>query len=86
MENRLTELWAIFDFINPGYLGSLGSFMKRFVTPIEKDHDEEKIAQVQRLVRPFLLRRTKRDPEVELNLPDKQEQKEYCPLTVEQAS
>jgi SNF2 family DNA or RNA helicase len=86
MENRLTELWAIFDFINPGYLGSLGSFTKRFVTPIEKEHDEEKIVQVQRLVRPFLLRRTKRDPEVELNLPDKQEQKEYCPLTVEQAS
>ncbi|MFT4416306.1 DEAD/DEAH box helicase [Fredinandcohnia humi] len=86
MENRLTELWSIFDFINGGYLGSLGQFQKRFVSPIEKDHDSEKIAQVQRLIRPFLLRRTKTDEAVALNLPDKLEQKEYCPLTVEQAS
>ncbi|RSK28879.1 DEAD/DEAH box helicase [Bacillus sp. HMF5848] len=86
MENRLTELWSIFDFINPGYLGSLQRFQRKFVAPIEKDNDKEKISQVQRLIRPFLLRRTKKDPEVELNLPDKQEQKEFCPLTVEQAS
>lgn len=86
MENRLTELWSIFDFINGGYLGSLGQFQKRFVNPIEKDRDAEKIAQVQRLIKPFLLRRTKTDEAVALNLPDKLEQKEYCPLTVEQAS
>ncbi|MDR4890153.1 DEAD/DEAH box helicase [Fredinandcohnia sp. QZ13] len=86
MENRLTELWSIFDFINRGYLGSLGGFQKRFVSPIEKDHDEETIAQLQRLIKPFLLRRTKNDEAVALNLPDKLEQKEYCPLTVEQAS
>ncbi len=36
MENRLAELWSIFDFINHGYLGSLGQFQRRFVTPIEK--------------------------------------------------
>ncbi|MCH1625188.1 DEAD/DEAH box helicase [Fredinandcohnia sp. SECRCQ15] len=86
MENRLTELWSIFDYINGGYLGSLGQFQKRYVTPIEKDRDEDKIAEVQRLIRPFLLRRTKNDKDVALNLPDKLEQKEYCPLTVEQAS
>ncbi|WP_010677134.1 DEAD/DEAH box helicase [Bacillus timonensis] len=86
MENRLTELWSIFDFINRGYLGSLGGFQKRFVSPIEKDHDEETIAQLQRLIKPFLLRRTKNDEAVALNLPDKLEQKEYCSLTVEQAS
>ncbi|WP_078543481.1 DEAD/DEAH box helicase [Litchfieldia alkalitelluris] len=86
MENRLTELWSIFDFINEGYLGSLGQFQKRFVAPIEKDRDTERIQQLQRLIRPFLLRRTKKDEDVALNLPDKQEQKEYCPLTVEQAS
>nr|WP_223254403.1 DEAD/DEAH box helicase [Bacillus sp. HNG] len=86
MENRLTELWSIFDFINRGYLGSLGGFQKRFVSPIEKDHDEETIAHLQRLIKPFLLRRTKNDEAVALNLPDKLEQKEYCPLTVEQAS
>ncbi|MCC3356174.1 DEAD/DEAH box helicase [Bacillus sp. REN16] len=86
MENRLTELWSIFDFINRGYLGSLGGFQKRFVSPIEKDHDQETIAELQRLIKPFLLRRTKNDEAVALNLPDKLEQKEYCPLTVEQAS
>ncbi|YAR62727.1 DEAD/DEAH box helicase [Bacillus cytotoxicus] len=86
MENRLAELWSIFDFLNHGYLGSLGQFQRRFVTPIEKDRDEAKIQQVQRFISPFLLRRTKQDQTVALNLPDKQEQKAYCPLTGEQAS
>ena len=86
MENRLSELWSIFDFINHGYLGSGGQFQKRFVLPIERDNEKEKIRQLQALIRPFLLRRTKKDEEVALNLPDKQEQKEYCPLTAEQAS
>ncbi|MCP8967710.1 DEAD/DEAH box helicase [Ectobacillus ponti] len=86
MENRLTELWAIFDFLNRGYLGSLSQFQRRFVAPIEKDHDKERIEQIQRLIAPFLLRRTKQDPDVALNLPDKQEQKEFCALTAEQAS
>jgi SNF2 family DNA or RNA helicase len=86
MENRLTELWSIFDFTNHGYLGSLGQFQKKFVIPIEKDEQKEKVQQLQALIRPFLLRRTKKDEEVALNLPDKLEQKEYCPLTAEQAS
>ena len=86
MENRLTELWSIFDFTNHGYLGSLGQFQKQFVVPIEKEDEKPKIGQLQSLIRPFLLRRTKKDEEVALNLPDKLEQKEYCPLTAEQAS
>ena len=86
MENRLTELWSIFDFTNHGYLGSLGQFQKQFVVPIEKEDEKPKISQLQSLIRPFLLRRTKKDEEVALNLPDKLEQKEYCPLTAEQAS
>ncbi|WP_040207113.1 DEAD/DEAH box helicase [Neobacillus jeddahensis] len=86
MENRLSELWSIFDFTNHGYLGSLGQFQKKFVIPIEKDEKKEKVTQLQALIRPFLLRRTKKDEEVALNLPDKLEQKEYCPLTPEQAS
>ncbi|MCM3567306.1 DEAD/DEAH box helicase [Neobacillus mesonae] len=86
MENRLSELWSIFDFTNHGYLGSLGQFQKKFIVPIEKDEKKEKIQQLQALIRPFLLRRTKKDEEVALNLPDKLEQKEYCPLTAEQAS
>ncbi|WP_299091955.1 DEAD/DEAH box helicase [uncultured Metabacillus sp.] len=86
MENRLTELWSIYDFLNHGYLGSLHSFHKRYVLPIEKDRSTEQIEQLQRYIKPFLLRRTKRDEHVALNLPEKQEQKEYVPLSVEQAS
>ena len=86
MENRLNELWSIFDFANHGYLGSLSQFQKRFVIPIEKDDNKEQVERLQTMIRPFLLRRTKRDEEVALNLPDKQEQKEYCPLTAEQAA
>ncbi|APH03438.1 DEAD/DEAH box helicase [Bacillus weihaiensis] len=86
MENRLTELWSIYDFLNHGYLGSLHSFHKKYVLPIEKDRDTEQIEQLQRFIKPFLLRRTKRDEQVALNLPDKLEQKEFIPLSVEQAS
>jgi SNF2 family DNA or RNA helicase len=86
VENRLLELWAIFDFLNPGYLGSEPSFQKKFVLPVEKDNNNERLGQLKKLVQPFLLRRTKMDPSVQLNLPEKQEIKEYCPLTKDQAS
>ncbi|WP_019243152.1 MULTISPECIES: DEAD/DEAH box helicase [Bacillus] len=86
MENRLSELWAIFDFINKGYLGSIKTFQDRFVTSIERDGQTEKIKELQRIIQPFLLRRTKKDKDVALNLPDKIEQKEFVPLTSEQAS
>lgn len=86
MENRLTELWSLFDFINPGYLGSSGEFSRKYVNVIEKKGDAADIGRVQKLIRPFLLRRVKSDPAIELDLPEKQEQKEYVPLTVEQAS
>ncbi|MBB3909105.1 DEAD/DEAH box helicase [Anoxybacteroides rupiense] len=86
MENRLSELWSIFHFINPGYLGSQKQFQRRFAIPIEKERDTQKVAVLQNLIRPFLLRRTKTDEAIALDLPDKLEQKEYCPLTAEQAS
>ncbi len=86
MENRLAELWTIFDFANHGYLGTYHQFQKQYIAPIEKDQSEQKIKQLQRMIRPFLLRRTKKDPEVQLNLPEKLEQKTYCPLTSEQAA
>ncbi|WHY73388.1 DEAD/DEAH box helicase [Fictibacillus enclensis] len=86
VENRLLELWAIFDFLNPGYLGSETAFRKRFVIPVEREHDNDRLKQLQSLVQPFLLRRTKQDPHVQLNLPDKQEIKEYVHLTTEQAT
>ena len=48
MENRLSELWSIFDFTNHGYLGSLGQFQKKFVIPIEKDEKKEKVQSFSR--------------------------------------
>jgi SNF2 family DNA or RNA helicase len=86
MENRLTELWSIFDYINPGYLGSLHDFSSRFIYPIERNGNTHLIKQVQQMTRPFLLRRMKSDPAIELNLPEKSELKEYLPLTAEQAT
>ena len=86
MENRLSELWAIFDFINKGYLGSLKSFNETFVSSIERDRETAKVKELQNFIQPFLLRRTKKDEDVALNLPDKVEQKEFVPLTPEQAS
>ncbi|WP_445508966.1 DEAD/DEAH box helicase [Rossellomorea marisflavi] len=86
MENRLSELWAIFDFLNQGYLGGFTYYQKHYIAPIEKDEDEERVKALQAKIKPFLLRRTKKDPEVELNLPEKLEQKEYCALTAEQAA
>jgi SNF2 family DNA or RNA helicase len=86
IENRLTELWSIFDFINPGYLGSLREFTHRYVTAIEKTRDPELMRQVQRLIRPFLLRREKKDPAIQLDLPEKNESKTFISLTAEQGS
>lgn len=84
MENRLTELWSIYDFINPGYLGNINEFRKEVVTPIEKTRDEKMIAGLQRWVKPFMLRRIKKDPSIQLSLPDKNETKTYMTLTAEQ--
>jgi len=86
VENRLSELWAIFDFIHKGYLGSFGRFNEEFILPIERDESESHKQKLRAKIQPFLLRRTKRDPHLQLNLPDKQESHEYCPLTTEQAS
>ncbi|MGF7034586.1 SNF2 family DNA or RNA helicase [Paenibacillus mucilaginosus] len=86
VENRLTELWTIFDFINPGYLGSLTEFNHKYVGPIEKTRDEVLLGRVQKLIRPFLLRRVKKDPAIQLDLPEKYETKAYVSLTVEQAT
>nr|WP_232337129.1 DEAD/DEAH box helicase [Lysinibacillus timonensis] len=86
IENRLSELWAIFDFIHKGYLGSFGKFQEQFILPIERDESDRHKEILRAKIRPFLLRRTKNDPDLQLNLPDKLETKKYCPLTNEQAA
>ncbi|MZP31054.1 ATP-dependent helicase [Heliobacterium undosum] len=86
MENRLSELWSIMDFLNPGYLGSASEFLRQFAHSAGREGEESAAGQVRRLVRPFLLRRVKSDPAIEPDLPDKQESKEFLPLTLEQAA
>lgn len=86
IENRLTELWSIFDFLNPGYLGTQREFTQRYVHSIERTQDTKSIQQVQKLIRPFLLRRIKKDPAIQLDLPDKNEVKTFVTLSAEQAS
>ncbi|MGG4142240.1 DEAD/DEAH box helicase [Paenibacillus algorifonticola] len=86
IENRLSELWSIYDFMNPGFLGSAQGFQKRFATPIEQEQDPERVIDLQRLVKPFMLRRKKKDPAIQLDLPDKNEMKTYVHLTAEQGA
>ncbi|MFC5589144.1 DEAD/DEAH box helicase [Sporosarcina soli] len=86
IENRLSELWAIFDFIHKGYFGGFRKFTDDYIIPIERDDSEAVKRKLRAKIRPFLLRRTKNDPELQLNLPKKLEQNEYCPLTTEQAA
>lgn len=86
VENRLSELWAIFDFIHKGYLGSFTKFADSFITPIERDESETHKRVLRMKISPFLLRRSKRDPDLQLNLPEKQESHEFCALTPEQAA
>ena len=86
VENRLSELWAIVDFLNPGYLGSREAFRRSFAVPIERWRDADRAAELRTLVRPFVLRRVKTDPNVIQDLPEKLESKVFCTLTREQAS
>ena len=71
MENHLGELWSLFHFLMPGFLGSQKRFKELFRTPIEKHGDSERLTQLRARVTPFMLRRTKR--EVATELPDKVE-------------
>lgn len=86
VENRLLDLWSIFNFLNPGYLGKQAQFRKTFELPVQKDNDAVKAVTLKRLVEPFILRRVKTDKSIIKDLPDKIEQKVYCNLTKEQAS
>jgi SNF2 family DNA or RNA helicase len=86
VENRLSELWSIMSFLNPGYLGSQDSFRKSFAIPIERYGDENAARRLKQLIGPLVLRRVKTDPTVIQDLPEKQESKVYCNLTEEQAT
>lgn len=61
IENNLSELWSIFDFIMPEYLGSYNNFRKTYEVPISKDSDTNSLNRLNRLIQPFILRRHKTD-------------------------
>ena len=83
MENHLGELWSLFHFLMPGFLGSQARFKELFRTPIEKQGDAERLAQLRSRITPFMLRRTKK--EVATELPDKIESVSSVELSGKQA-
>jgi SNF2 family DNA or RNA helicase len=86
VENRLLDLWSIFNFLNPGYLGKESQFRKGFENPIQRANDSDRAATLKKLVEPLILRRVKTDPAIIQDLPDKVEQKLFTNLTKEQAA
>lgn len=72
IENKLSELWSIFDYLMPGFLGSYPDFRKKYELPIVKEQDKEAEDQLANMVIPFILRRLKKD--VLRDLPDKDEE------------
>ena len=71
VQNHLGELWNLYQFINPGLLGSYEQFQQKYIVPIEQQDNKERSKQLKRIVQPFILRRTKQ--EVIEELPDKTE-------------
>ncbi|MDO8477095.1 MAG: DEAD/DEAH box helicase [Candidatus Rokubacteria bacterium] len=84
VENRLSDLWSIFDFLNPGLLGSSQAFTRFTKRLADRPHNP--YGPLRELVRPYLLRRLKSDPRVIADLPDKTEVKAFCPLSPKQAA
>jgi superfamily II DNA or RNA helicase len=82
MENSVLDLWSIFDFLMPGYLGTAKDFRERYELPIAKEKNAEAQARLARRLRPFMLRRLKK--EVAADLPEKLELISFCELTAEQ--
>jgi SNF2-related domain/SNF2 Helicase protein/Helicase conserved C-terminal domain len=86
VENRLSELWAVCDLVNPGLLGNATKFRQHFAVPIERNRDVEKTDELRAMVQPFMLRRSKADRSLVPDLPPKLEQVAYATLTKEQAT
>jgi len=81
IENRLLELWSLFNFLNPGLLGKRGEFQNKYVIPIERFQNQDIIEKLKLIIAPFILRRVKSDKAVIQDLPDKNEMKIIIDLT-----
>ncbi|NMO01980.1 DEAD/DEAH box helicase [Gordonia sp. TBRC 11910] len=86
VENRLEDLRAVVDFVNPGLLGTPSVFRARFADPIERERDSGALRRLNAITRPFILRREKTDPTIVADLPAKTELTIRTNLTVEQAA
>jgi len=86
VENRLSEYWSIFDFINKGYLTSLKKFRRNYIIPIEKERSSDVLNNFKLITEPFILRRLKSDKSVIKDLPDKNTNDIYCNLTTKQSA
>ncbi|WP_246136977.1 SNF2-related protein [Myxococcus llanfairpwllgwyngyllgogerychwyrndrobwllllantysiliogogogochensis] len=84
LENRLSELWSIFDFLMPGFLGSADSFSDRYEQPIQVANDASARDRLRRRIQPFILRRLK--TEVAKDLPPKTESVAWCEMEPGQAA
>jgi SNF2 family DNA or RNA helicase len=82
IENRISELWSVFDFLMPGFLYDLDEFKYKYVVPIEEKGNRDAERRLRKQVFPFILRRLKRD--VAQDLPPKVENVQYCELTEKQ--
>ena len=82
VENRLSELWSIFDYLMPGFLYSYKKFREEVEIPVVQNSDEDAMKRLQKMIRSFVLRRLKK--EVLTDLPDKLEEKMFAQLTGEQ--
>lgn len=82
IENKLSELWSIFDYIMPGFLYKYQRFRKEIETPVVKSQDQKVMERLQKMIQPFVLRRTKK--EVLKELPDKIDRCMYAQLEGEQ--
>jgi len=86
LENRPLDLWSIMDILNEGLLGTRTQFVQTLEHPIIKQRSRSQMSMLARLVRPFVLRRLKTDPEIVNDLPEKSEQVVNATLTREQAA
>ena len=86
IENNVGDLWSIMEFLNPGFLGSQADFKRRFMQPIQANHESDAVQKLKQLTGPFILRRLKNDKTIIKDLPGKMEMKVYCTLTKEQAA
>ncbi|MGE5654816.1 MAG: DEAD/DEAH box helicase, partial [Bacillota bacterium] len=80
VENNVGDLWSLMEFLNPGLLGNQADFKRDFFIPIQIERNTDAMAKLHQLTGPFILRRLKTDKSIIQDLPDKIENKVFCPL------